>query len=125
MLKKTKSLPKPFSTINEYIAAQADDVQPLLKKIDLLIQKTAPDAENCIKYGMPTYVQVKNLVHFSACKQHVGFYPAPSAIQHFKKKLSGYKCSKGAIQFPLQNEMPFSLMEEIVKFRLKEIEALK
>ena len=52
-----------------------------------------------------------------------GLYPAPSGIEAFKKELAGYKSSKGAVQFPLDERLPLPLISKIVKFRGKENEA--
>jgi uncharacterized protein YdhG (YjbR/CyaY superfamily) len=59
-------------------------------------------------------------VHFAAYKNHIGFYPTPSGIEAFKKDLAKYKTSKGAIQFLIEEKLPFDLIEKIVKFRVKE-----
>ncbi len=69
---------------------------------------------------MPTFYLNGNLVHFAAYKNHIGFYPAPSGIEAFKKDLAKYKTSKGAIQFPIEEKLPFDLIEKIVKFRVIE-----
>ena len=69
---------------------------------------------------MPTFVLYGNLVHFAACKNHIGFYPTPSGIDAFKHELSEYKGSKGAIQFPIQKPLPYELISKIVKFRVAE-----
>jgi uncharacterized protein YdhG (YjbR/CyaY superfamily) len=53
-------------------------------------------------------------------KSHIGFYPAPSGIQAFKKELAAYKTSKGAIQFPTDKPLPTTLIAKIVKFRVQE-----
>lgn len=49
---------------------------------------------------MPTFYLNGNLVHYAINKNHLGFYPAPNAIEAFKEHLNEYKTSKGAIQFP-------------------------
>ena len=107
-------------SIDDYIAAFPEDVQVKLQKLRTAIQETAPDAEEKISYQMPTFAQNGNLVHFAAFKHHIGFYPAPSGIDHFKKELEKFKTSKGAIQFPLDQEIPLGLVKEIVKFRLQQ-----
>lgn len=108
------------NSIDDYIAGFPEDVQVKLQKLRTAIQETAPDAEEKISYQMPTFVQNGNLVHFAAFKHHIGFYPAPSGIDHFKKELEKFKTSKGAIQFPLDQEIPLGLVKEIVKFRLQQ-----
>jgi uncharacterized protein YdhG (YjbR/CyaY superfamily) len=104
--------------IDEYIATFPKDVQVKLSEIREVIKKAAPKAEEAIKYGIPTYVLHGNLVHFGGFKSHLGFYPAPQGIAEFKKELSSYKGSKGAIQFPYDQPLPKSLIAKIVKFRI-------
>ena len=76
----------------------------------------APKAEEAIKYAMPTFVLNGNLVHFAGYKNHIGFYPAPSAGVAFKKELSKYKTGKGSVQFPIDQPMPLKLISDMVKF---------
>lgn len=109
-----------FKTIKSYIAAQREDLQPLLVEIYNIVKTNAPNAKETIKYGIPTFVGNKNLVHLAIAGKHLGFYPTPSAIVHFEKELSKYKTSKGAIQFPLDKPLPRTLIIRIVKFRVKE-----
>lgn len=109
-----------YKTIAAYIKAQPKDAQPLLLELYQIIKKHAPQATETIKYGMPTLVGKKNLVHFALAKKHLGFYPTPSAITYFEKELSEYQTSKGAVQFPLDKKLPTSLIAKLVKFRVKE-----
>jgi len=106
--------------IDSYIAAYPERVQGLLEEVRETIRRAAPDAVEAIKYGIPTFVQCENLVHFAAFKKHIGFYPAASGIAAFKDELSGYKSAKGSVQFPLDRPMPLQLIERIVKFRVRE-----
>jgi uncharacterized protein YdhG (YjbR/CyaY superfamily) len=116
-MKTDRSSPK---TIDEYIAGFPPDVQVILKKMRRTIRKAAPDAEETIKYQMPTFTLKGNLVYFAAFKKHIGFYPVPTGIEVFKKELSAYEGGKGSIRFPLDQPIPFDLIGRIVKFRVKE-----
>ena len=109
--------------IDTYIAQCPDNVRGLLNEVRATIRRAAPDAVEAIKYGIPTFVQSENLVHFAAFKNHIGFYPAPSGIAAFGEELSGYKSAKGSVQFPLNEPMPLKLVERIVKFRVNEVKA--
>jgi uncharacterized protein YdhG (YjbR/CyaY superfamily) len=109
------------TNIDEYIAAFPGDVQKKLQQMRAALRKAAPDAEEVISYGIPTFKLKGNRVHFAAFKNHIGFYPAPRAIEVFKKELSAYKGGKGTIQFPLDKPLPLSLIGRMVKFRLKGI----
>lgn len=106
--------------IDEYIAGFPKEIQELLVQMRTTIKKAAPTAEETIKYAMPTFVLKGNLVHFAAFKNHIGLYPAPAGIEAFKKELSSYETSKGAIRFPLDRPLPLNLVSKIVKFRVKQ-----
>ena len=110
-----------FTTIDEYLATFPPDVQEKLKGIRALIRRTAPDAEEAIRYGIPTFRQNgSNLVHFAAFKDHLSFFPTASGVEVFRKELSSYHMSKGTIQFPLDKPVPYDLVERIVRFRVEE-----
>ena len=108
------------NTIDAYIANFPQDVQDILQKVRAKIQKAAPQAEETINYGIPTFTLHGNLVHFAAFKNHIGFYPTPSGIEKFKKELSVYEDAKGSVQFPLDKRIPYSLIGKITTFRVKE-----
>lgn len=111
-----------FTTIDEYVATFPPDVQKVLQEVRSTIRRAAPDAVETVKYGIPTFVQGENLVHFGGFKTHVGFYPSPSGIEAFKNDLSAYEGAKGSVQFPLDKPMPLRLIARIVKFRVKEVQ---
>ena len=114
---------KQSGGIDDYISAFPAETQKALRQIRNAIKKAAPGAEEAIRYGVPTFVLNGNLVHFAGFKQHVGFYPTPSAIARFKAELSTYKSAKGSVQFPLDEPMPVALVTRIVKFRVVEARA--
>ena len=115
---KPASIPK---NIDEYIAGFPTDVQRILREIRSIIRTAAPDAEEAIKYRMPTFVLNGNLVHFAAFEKHIGFYPTPSGIEAFKDDLSAYHNAKGSVQFPLDKPIPLRLIRKIVAFRVREV----
>ncbi|WP_438480654.1 iron chaperone [Oleiharenicola lentus] len=118
-MKSAASSPK---TIDAYIADQPVAVRLLLQQVRAAIKKAAPEAEEAIRYNLPTFrLHGKNLLHFGAFKAHLGFYALPSGTSAFQKELSRYKSGKGSVQFPLDQPMPLRLIAKIAKFRAKEI----
>jgi uncharacterized protein YdhG (YjbR/CyaY superfamily) len=107
-------------SIDAYIAGFPEDVQGILERIRGIVRDAAPDAEEAIKYQIPTFVLNGNLVHFAAFQKHIGLYPTPSGIEHFKDDLSAYNSAKGSVQFPLDSPIPYTLIRKIVKFRVNE-----
>lgn len=108
------------TTIDDYIATCPAKVQAILKKTRKTIATAAPDATESICYGIPTFKLGRNLVHFGAFKEHLGFYPTPSGIATFAQELSGYNTSRGAAQFPYDQPIPYDLVEKITRFRVAE-----
>lgn len=110
--------------ISEYIAGQPVEIQLVLEEIRAAVKKKVPKAEEAIKYNMPTFVlNGKNLVHFSAFKSHIGFYPAPTHDPAYAKDLAGYKTGKGSIQFPLDKPMPLKLIAKIIDWQITNIKS--
>ncbi len=106
--------------IKDYIAQFPRDVQEKLNSIRKMIFQIVPEAEETISYQMPTYKLNGNLFHYAAYKNHIGFYPTPSAVEKFEKELTEYKHAKGSIQFPLDKPLPMELIERIMRFRVAE-----
>jgi uncharacterized protein YdhG (YjbR/CyaY superfamily) len=112
--------PDKPSKVEEYLAAFPEEIKKLLQKLRKCIQTAAPEAQEKISYGMPTFYLKGNLVHFAGYQRHIGFYPTPSAVQEFQNELASYKTSKGAVQFPLDQDLPLELITRMVKFRVQE-----
>jgi uncharacterized protein YdhG (YjbR/CyaY superfamily) len=113
---------KSFNTFDEYISQSSDEVQDILKKIRTIVLTVAPEAVESISYGMPAYkLNKKPLIYFAAFKNHIGLYATPDGHKAFEKELAGYKQGKGSVQFPLDQEMPYSLIEEILVFKRNQV----
>ena len=109
------------SGIDEYVAQFPPSTQEVLKEMRALMRASAPDAIETISYAMPTFdLNGRHLVHFAGFKNHVGFYPIPSAIEAFREELAPYESGKGSAQFPLGRPLPADLIRRIVEFRVEE-----
>lgn len=110
---------KPNET-DKYIAGFPAEIRKIMERLRKVIKKAAPGTEEVISYQMPAYRQNRILVYFAGHNGHIGFYPTSSGIEAFRHELTGYKWSKGAIQFPYDQPLPVKLIEAIVKFRVAE-----
>ena len=110
-----------FNTIDEYIDLQPIEKQEGLKKFRELIKAVVPEATETISYQMPAFKTEKVFVWFAAYKNHYGCYPYPKTIVAFEDQLTGYKTSKGAIQFPIDEPLPEDLIVEMLNFIYNEI----
>ena len=112
---------KKIDNVDEYIAQFPKEIQKRLRQIRQTIRKAAPEAVEKISYGMPTFWQGKNLIHFAAMKNHLGLYPGAEGVQAFAGDLEGYKTSKGAIQLPYNEDLPLDLISKITSFRVEKV----
>jgi uncharacterized protein YdhG (YjbR/CyaY superfamily) len=107
-------------SITEYIEAAPKEAQKKLREMLGCIRKSAPEAKESLKWGMPAFSYRRILVTFAAHKTHIGFYPTPSAVSAFAKELSKFVTAKGSIQFPLEKPLPLPLIRKITAFRVRE-----
>ena len=112
-----------FKSVDEYVASQPEAVQGLLKRVQSVIRKAVPGAEEMISYKIPTYkLHGGPVLYFAGWKQHYSLYPATAhLVAAFKEDLAAHEVRKGTIRFPLSEPVPVKLIERIAKFRAKEL----
>ena len=112
-----KASPK---SITEYINAAPREARKKLREMRACIRAAAPGAKESLKWGMPAFSYQRILVTFAAFKNHIGFYPTPSAVTAFANDLLKFTRASASIQFPLEKPLPLSLIREITAFRVRE-----
>ncbi len=112
-------------TVEGYIKMFPKDIAERLTAIRKIVQKLAPQADEGISYGMPSYKLHGPLVYFAGFKNHIGLYALPQTGVVFQKELSSYKTSKGTVQFQHTEPLPLPLIRKIVTYRVKENKAKK
>ena len=105
------------TVIDDYISDFEGSAHDKLVAMRDLIRGIAPEASEKIGYGIPTWVLNGNLVHIAGFARHVSLFPGAEPVEVFASELSGYKTSKGTIQFPLDADLPMELIGRIVEFR--------
>jgi uncharacterized protein YdhG (YjbR/CyaY superfamily) len=108
-------------TIDEYLAAVSDHQRVALEKLRKTIRAAAPQAEECISYGVPAFRQDGMLVGFGATASHCSFFLMNgSTVEAHKDELKNYDTSKGTIRFPANKPLPVALVRNVVKARIAE-----
>ena len=112
------------TSIDEYLDGIDPAFRPELERIRALVTELVPSVEESMSYSMPT-LKYKNraLVYFTASKKHMSFYPSSWAIEEFKDRLADYKTSEHAIRFTLKKPLPSELIEDLVRFHVRQIDA--
>ena len=106
--------------IDDYIAAQASAVQPILQRIRAIVRQEAPDAEETISYRMPAFMLDGALFYFAAFKKHIGIYPPVHGGAALLQALAPYRGEKGNLSFPLAEAVPYALIRRVARQRVKE-----
>jgi uncharacterized protein YdhG (YjbR/CyaY superfamily) len=112
--------PKRPKDIDSYISQFPANVQAILEKVRATIRHAAPDAKEVISYMMPAFKQHGILVYFAAWTKHIGLYPPISGDKALEKAIARYAGPKGNLQFPVDEPIPYDLIERIVKLRVRQ-----
>jgi uncharacterized protein YdhG (YjbR/CyaY superfamily) len=107
-------------SVDGYISQFPAGVRAILEKVRTTIRTAAPEAEETISYLMPAFKQHGMLVYFAAWEKHIGLYPPVSGDKALEKAVARYAGPKGNLQFPLDQPVPYDLIERIVKLRVKQ-----
>lgn len=109
-------------SIDEYIAAVAEEQRPVLQKLRTQILAAVPEAEECISYGLAAFrLNGKPLVAFGATPRHCAFYlMSNTTVDAHREILQKYDTSTGTIRFPAETPLPPTLVRKLVKARIAE-----
>lgn len=106
------------ATVDDYIARFPASVQAILQRVRATALQAVPEAEEAIRYGMPTLrLGCATIIHFAAFKNHIGLYPPPACAGGLARRLAQYRAGKGSLRFPLDRRIPYSLIREVVRLR--------
>jgi uncharacterized protein YdhG (YjbR/CyaY superfamily) len=111
---------RTYTSIDDYIAAAAPAARPVLRKIRAIVGRTAPDAEETISYGIPAFRQSGILIYFAAFTAHIGVFPPVQGDAALMRAVSRYAGEKGNLRLPLDQPIPYALIERVVKARMRQ-----
>jgi uncharacterized protein YdhG (YjbR/CyaY superfamily) len=116
-------MPAKAKTIDDYLAGVTTEQRAALEKVRKAVRAAAPDAEECINYGVAAFrLDGKSIAGFGASKQHCSYYPmSGKVVAALRKELAKYETSKGAVHFPAEKPLPAALVRKLVKARISEI----
>jgi uncharacterized protein YdhG (YjbR/CyaY superfamily) len=109
---------KAAASVDAYIAGFPPEVRAILERVRAIARGAAPGAAETISYGIPTLKVDGGVFHFAAFKRHVGLYP-PVRDAALAKAAARYANAKGNLAFPLDEPMPYALIERIARRQLR------
>lgn len=106
------------TTVDEYIATFPPEVQAVLSRIRAVVRSAAPDGVETISYRMPAVTFHGVLVYYAAFKAHIGLYPPVTGDAALQAAAAPFAGAKGNLRFPLDQPIPYDLIERIVRHRV-------
>ena len=125
MMERRREIDGP-SSVDDYLAQLPEKSRKALEKLRGQVEKLAPDTTQSISYQMPTFkYRGRALLGFAAFKDHCSLFPySKGVLATLEQELEPFDTSgKGTIRFTTEKPLPASLIKEIVKVRIDEIEA--
>jgi uncharacterized protein YdhG (YjbR/CyaY superfamily) len=113
------------SALDEYLDDLPQDQREALTRVRAVVGRLAPDAEECVSYGMPAFLYAgRPLLGFRAAKKHLSVFPfSPAAVDAVKDRLEGFDLSKGTIRFTPDRGVPEDVLVDLIRARREEIDA--
>jgi uncharacterized protein YdhG (YjbR/CyaY superfamily) len=95
-----------------------------LQAVRVAIAELLPEADEVIKYGIPTFaINGKGVIGFDGYKNHNSIFPYSGSINEIlRDDLTKYVQTKGSIHFDKEKTFPKALLKKIVKARIKQIQ---
>ena len=110
--------------VDKYLEALDAPKRTALEDLRRMILDVVPDAEECISYGVPAFkVGGKVVAGFAAFKNHLSYLPhSGSVFPELADQLVGYRTSKGALRFPIDEPLPAPLVEQLLDVRMRQLD---
>ena len=114
------------ASVDEFLATLPPDKRAALQELRKVIREAAPEAAELINYGVPMFrLNGKNLVSYAAAKDHCSFYvQSPAVMEAHATELTGFRTSKGTVNFTPDRPIPPELIARLVEARIAENERL-
>lgn len=112
-----------MATIEAYLEGVSPMQRHEYEKIRTLIGKLVPDVEETLSYGMPAFKYGgKPLIYFGAFKDHMSLFPTGDPTIDEIEGVENFRTSKGTLQFTTEKPIPQSVLSEIIKRRMENIQ---
>lgn len=117
--------PAALAAIERYLADAPEPHRSTLVAMRATLRSILPDADEAMKYGMPTFVvHGTSVASYAAFKEHCSYFPHSSDVLRVAgDAIAGYRASKGGLRFAPDRPLPKALVRRLVRIRLAEIDA--
>lgn len=109
--------------VEAHLSAKPQPQQDTLRAVRAHLRTVLPDAEEGIKYNMPSFIVDGALVaSYEGFTKHCSYFPCSGSVVAAVGPLKGgTQAGKGTLQFPIDAPLPLATVRKLVKYRLAEI----
>ena len=109
--------------VDAYLASVEEPKRSTLQQLRRTILAIVPGAEEGISYQVPAFRVGRRVVAgFAAFKNHLSYLPfSGSVLEQLPDEIAGFKGTKSALHFPVDQPLPEPLVRRLIEVRLKEI----
>ena len=94
--------------MDEYVGALSSGQREQFQRLQTIVKRLVPEAEEAISYGIPTFkYRGKRLIYFAAAKHHCAIYGT----------------SAGTVRFPASEPLTEEYLSLLLEERVREIDA--
>ena len=108
-----------YSSIEDYIRKAPALGQEHLKRLYLLLQKVAPEAERVMKWNTPFFIEPRFLFAFAAHKEHLSFTPNAEGLEPFAQALERFETSQESLKVRYKDSLPEELIRKMAEYKVK------
>jgi uncharacterized protein YdhG (YjbR/CyaY superfamily) len=108
------------SDVDGYLAALAEPKRGTLEEMRRRILEVVPDAEQRLSYAVPAFVvDGVTVAGLAAFTHHLSFLPhSGSVLGDLEDRLRGYRRTKGALHFAVDEPLPRELIKSLIEAKL-------
>jgi uncharacterized protein YdhG (YjbR/CyaY superfamily) len=107
---------RQFESVDDYIGSFPAEVQTILQAARETIHAAAPDLQESISYGIPTFsVGGRPVVYLGGWKKHISIYPIPDLDKTLEPQVAPYLSGRGTAKFQLGKPLPHELITVLVE----------
>ena len=103
-------------TVDAYLEVLAPDRREALAVLRSLVREVVPEAEETMRYGMPTYEKDGSVVcSFASQKRYLSLYMDVGRVEAHRDRLAGLDVGKSCIRFKSLEQLPLDTVRTILR----------
>jgi uncharacterized protein YdhG (YjbR/CyaY superfamily) len=100
--------------VDSYLAKQPDDRREALASLRNMILQAAPQAQEAMRYGMPTYEYPGGMFAIAAQKNYFSLYMDVSVVEKHRSELGNLSIGKSCIRFKRLDQLPLEVIRAML-----------